>query len=141
MVAITIFWASVCEVFFFLLGVVCKGLAAAFQGLLTTIGEVIKVVVWAAIAVIALLLFGLIIASIATGSLIELIGLVVVLLVVLAIGYCLVGWLGALIFAVALVVAEFILAFTEDLFESAAYYCEEAYSYFLSIIINRIEKC
>ena len=141
MVAITIFWACAFAVFFFLLGVVCKGLAAAFQGLLNTIGEFIKYMAWAAIAVIVLFLIGLIVSSIAAGSLIELIGLVVVLLVVLAIGYFLVGWLGALIFAVALVAAEFILAFTEDLFESAAYYCEEAYSYFLSIIINRIEKC
>ena len=142
MVAITIFWASAFAVIFFLLGVVFKGLAAAFNALMSSsIGKFFKYIGLAAITVIVLFIIGLIITSIMYGSIGEIILFVVLLIVVLAICYYLVGWLGVIILTVAVVAAEYILFATSFVLEHASAFCEKAYIHFLRIIINRIEKC
>lgn len=142
MVAITIFWASAFAVIFFLLGVVFKGLAAAFNALMSSsIGNFIKYAAAAAITVIVLFIIGMIVTSIMDGAIGAVIGLIVLLIVVLAICYYLVGWLGAIILTVAVVAAEYILFATSFVLEHASFFCEKVYIHFLRIIINRIEKC
>ncbi|MCH5337980.1 MAG: hypothetical protein J1E03_04300 [Acetatifactor sp.] len=142
MVAVTIFWASAFAVIFFLLGVVFKGLAAAFNALMgSSIVKFFKFTGLAAITVVVLFIIGLIVSSIIDGSIGAIIGFIVLLIVVLAIAYFLVGWLGAIILAVAVVAAEYILFATSFVLEHASYFCEKAYIHFLRIIINRMEKC
>lgn len=142
MVAITIFWASALAMIFFLLGVVFKGLAAAFNALFSSpIVKFCKYVGLTALIVVVLFVIGLIEVSMSNGTLGSIITIFVILIVILAIGYGLVGWLGDILWGASAEASNKLLEMTSYVLEHGAAFCDEVYGRFLRIIIDRIKKC
>lgn len=132
---------AILAIVFFLLGVACKGMASAVNSAVETI------IMGIAIAVLGILLIGVL-------WLVYLIGYAIIearilevleLLIALVIGAVLVimfgGWLGIVVLEIAVSVAITVVQILSVLLETAAIACENAYAYFLNILVKQLEKC
>lgn len=140
MVAFVIFWASFFALVFFVLGVIFKALASAFNALLSSI-KVLSLGALAAIIVIALFLLYVIVEGIVRGALLSVIGTIVMFLVVLGVLGAILGGLGAALLEFIVTVSLLILDIVSGVLEWLAEVCENEYIKFLRIIINRLDKC
>ena len=141
MVAFVIFWSATFAIFFFVLGIIFKGLASAFNALLSSIGGVLAIGGLAALAGIALyLLYGIIDGIIKEGFW-SVLGMIVLLVIEIGIIGAIVGGLGAMILEIVVSIAVFILSIISAVLEGAAGLCERSYAKFLTAIIKRLDKC
>ena len=141
MVAFVIFWSAVFAVIFFILGIIFKGLASAFNALLTSIGSILAVGFLTGFALVALYLLYIITDGIITKGFSAVLGWIVLFIIDVAIVGALVGGLGALLLNIVVVIAEYILLAVSCVLEKAAAICETMYAKSLSAIFNRLDKC
>lgn len=140
MVAFVIFWAAFFALVFFVLGIIFKALASAFNALLSSI-KVLSLGALAAIIVIALFLLYVIVEGIVRGALLSVIGAIVMFLVVLGVLGAILGGLGAALLELIITVSLLILDIVSGVLEWLADGCERGYIKFLRVIINRLDKC
>lgn len=141
MAAFVIFWSAMFAVLFFVLGIIFKGLASAFNALLSSCGGIIAMGGLAALVAIALSLLYAIVDGIVTRGVGEVIGMIVLLMIEIGIFGALVGGLGSLLLSIVTIVAEYLLHATSYVLEGAAAICEKGYAKSLLAIMKRIDKC
>ncbi len=141
MVAIAIFWAALFCIIFFLLGAICKGLAAVFNALISSIVAILGIAFLVLLGVIGLYTIYSIVDGIITGRIGEVFGLIVLFVIGIGLLVLLFGWLGNIMLSIALKICELILSAISFVLERGAAICEKAYAHFLLVIVNRLEKC
>lgn len=141
MVALVIFWASFFCLIFFLLGAICKGLASAFNALLSSLGLVLAIAFYAGAGALLLYLLHDIIDGIITSGLLEMIGAIVIYILLISLIVGLVGSIGAFLLGLAVEIGLLILGIVSYVLEGAASLCEKAYGHFLLVITNRLDRC
>lgn len=141
MVAFVIFWSAAFAIIFFMLGIFFKGLASAFNALLSSLGSVLAIGGLAALAGIALFLLYGIIDGIIKDGFWSVVGTIIMFLIVLGIVGAIIGGLGAMILEIVVVVVGYALVIISAVLEWAADLCERAYAKFLKAIISRLDKC
>lgn len=141
MVAFVIFWSAFFALLFFVLGVIFKALASALDALLYSIGRLLAFGGLTALAVIALSLLYAIVDGIIKNGLLSVIGAIVGFVIVLGIFGAILGRLGAALLELVVTVALFVLDVVSGVLEWLADRCERGYIKFLTVIINRLDKC
>lgn len=135
-----IFWAAIFAIIFFLIGVVCKGLASVFNGAVKTITFVGAIGLLGGLAAVALCLIYAIVHGIITEGFMSVLELIIMFLFEIGIIILVIGWLGPIIVEVIAFVVMLVVGFVSDVLEFAADACERAYGYFLNAIIKQLEK-
>lgn len=152
MIAFVIFWSSIFSILFFLLGIFFNALAAAFNALATSLVDILKKLVWVALAELVLfLLYALADQVVISGFLASMgmlvSGVVMTIFLVVVIVVLYLTWglpitiiAGATIGGCASFVAV-ILVCISGFLEWLAGLCEKIYGKFLGIVISSVEKC
>lgn len=135
-----IFGAAVMAIIFFGLGVVCKGLASAFNGGIETAAFIAKICLWSGIGIVALYLLCVIVNGIVSGNVLAVIGTIILSIVYIGIVVLFVGWLWKIIFMLVQLIVTFVMNLVYLILEFAAATCERAYAYFLNAIIQQLQK-
>lgn len=141
MVALVIFWSSFFCLIFFLLGGIFKGLASAFNALLSSIGLVLTIAFFSGAVAFVLWLLYDIIDGIITSGFLAVLGTIIIFVIVVGLIIGLVGSFGVVLLELAAVIGIYILTAVSFVLEGAASLCEKAYGHFLFVITNRLEKC
>lgn len=141
MITVVFLGAAFFCIFFFLLGVVFKGMAAMFKAFLTSIATVIRVAVMAGGCFTVLYIVYFVVETIIAGRLGELIVMLLIGGVCFFILTFLFILVGSIILSFVIQVVEIFIDVISTILEGAANICERAYEYFLSIIVNRLERC
>lgn len=141
MVAFVIFWSATFAIIFFILGIIFKALASAFNALLASIGGVLAIGGLAGLAGIALYLLYAIIDGIIKEGFWSVVGTIVMFFIVLGIFGAIIGGLGAVLLEIIVSVAVFVLEIISGILEWLAMTCEKGYAKFLTAIIKRLDKC
>ena len=139
--AFIIFWAAVFAIIFFLVGVVCKGLASVFNGAVETITFVGAISLLGGLAAVALYLIYAIVNGIITEGFMSVLGTIFMFFLYIGIISLLIGWLGTIIVEIVAYVVTLVMGIVSGILEFAADACERAYGYFLNAIIKQLEKC
>lgn len=132
---------AILAIFFFLLGVACKGLASAVNSAVETI------ILGTAVAVLGVLLIGalwliyMIGFGLITARMWEILELLILLAVLGVVIFLFVGWIGLIALEIAVYFVIAVVKITSDFLENAAFVCEKAYAYFLDILVKQLEKC
>lgn len=137
MVTFIIFWAALFALVFFVLGVIFKALASAFHALLFSIGRALAVGGLAGLAALVLYSLYAIVNGIARGDLITVIEAIVVVVLVLCLFGAIVVYLGAILLEFVFKILEIV----SGILEWFADRCEKGYINFLTVIVNRLNKC
>lgn len=141
MATLVIFWSATFAIIFFILGIFFKGLASAFNALMTSIGGVLAVGGLAGLAGIALYLLYAIIDGIIKDGFWSVVGTIFLLFILIGLVGALIGGLGAAILEIAVTIAIYALTILSAFLEWAANLCERSYAKFLKAIISRLDKC
>lgn len=141
MVTFVIFWAALLAIIFFVLGIVFKGLASAFNALMSSVGAIIGFAALALLIGGALYSLYAIVDGIITKGLGEVIGMIFLFLFELGLVGALVGPLGSLLINAATVIVQLFLVATSFVLEGAAAICQKGYDKFLTVIFKRLDKC
>lgn len=141
MVALVIFWASFFCLVFFLLGAICKGLASAFNALLSSLGLVLIIAFYTVVGALLLYMLHDIVDGIITSGLLKMIGTIILFTLLVSLIVAIVGSIGVFLLGLAVEIGLLILGAISCILEGAASLCEKAYGHFLLVITNRLEKC
>ena len=141
MVGIVVFWASFLALLFFLLGIMFKALASAFNALLAATGKIVIYGGIAALGTLAVFLLCSIISGIITDGILSVLKDIVGFAIVAGVVFFLFGAIGAAIIEVIVSVAEAIIGFISAVLEGISDFCENRYHSFLSAIMKRLDRC
>lgn len=141
MVAFVIFWASALTMLFFVLNVLFKALASAFNALLSSLAGIVAIGGLAALAVLALFLLYAVIDKIVTQGIGSAILAIFLLLVGIGAAGAIFGGLGTMLLSIVVYIAAGFFTAISFVLEGAAAICETGYAKFLSIIQERIDRC
>ena len=117
MVGIVVFWASFLALLFFLLGIMFKALASAFNALLAATGKIVIYGGIAALGTLAVFLLCSIISGIITDGILSVLKDIVGFAIVAGVVFFLFGAIGAAIIEVIVSVADAIIGFISAVLE------------------------
>ncbi len=135
-----IFWAAAMCIVFFLLGVICKGCAALFRGLLNSLGKTTVISILLGLCLVGLFLIYAVANEIAINGFGSAVGGLIGLIAAGAISIGIIVWFGEIIIGFFIIIGEAMITVVSTILEKASNYCERIYIHFLQIIIKRIEK-
>ena len=141
MVTITIFFAAIFTLLFFILGIVFKGLASAFDSLLESIDELIKYGKWILSVYAAMSVSVIVIDRIIKDGMSSVLAQGVEIAVSLFFIWLLLGSTGGFLEEIIESILYIISDYTSFALEFIADKCEIAYAKFLGIIVKNLDKC
>ncbi|WP_031547769.1 hypothetical protein [Oribacterium sp. FC2011] len=140
MVAFGIFWCAAFAILFFILGVIFKALASAFNALLTTLVNLIALGVLVGLVELAIYMLCSTIQGIITEGFFAVLGSFLMFAVALVIFIVLVGGLGFMIFGLMVSLVSLLAGAVSSILDWIAETCEKQYARMLKSLINRIDK-
>lgn len=141
MVTFVIFGAAALAILFFFLEVFFKVLSSAFNALLSSGGLVLKIGIIASMTAIALYLLYSAVDGIINNGFWSTLGNIIICAIFIVVAVSLIGGFGSLIISFVVVAVDFILELLDFILEYASYIFEKFYTKFMTIIINRLDKC
>lgn len=141
MVAFVIFWSATFAIIFFVLGIIFKALASAFNALLIAIVEVFVIGGLVGLVGIALYLLYAIIDGIIKEGFWSVGGMIIIFFIVLGAFVAIIGDTGKVLLDIVVTVAMFVLEIISSILECFAMTCEKGYAKFLAAITKRLDKC
>ena len=135
-----IFIAAVFTVLFFVLGVIFKGLASMFNGVVNSVSFIAAIGFLGGLTAGGLYLVYTIVNGIMTDGIMSVIGNILMFFLYVVIIFMFVGWLGQIALMVIAAVISVAMGLVSDILDFAAMACECAYAYFLKAIVNQLEK-
>lgn len=145
MAAFIIFWAALLCVVFFLLGVLFKGLASLFQGILMSVTGTLAITLLVGFG--ELIVFGILFMAVGirdwgvANMILTIVVDTVLISIIVVIVLILIGGPGAVLLSITLLALEYVIGLVSMVLGGAAVACEKAYVFFLSIIIKQLDKC
>lgn len=141
MASFVIFWSAIFAIIFFVLGIIFKALASAFNSLLTSLGIILAIGGLTSLVGIGLFLMYAIVDGITKEGFKSVIGILVMMIVDIVILIAIVVGLGAGLFRIIVAIGRFVLSIISNILEFFAVIFENEYAKFLKAIINRLDKC
>lgn len=141
MVAFVIFWSAAFAITFYVLGIIFKGLASAFNALLMAIGRLISIGGITALAGVAVYLIYAITHGILKEGAGAVISEIIMFVVVFGIIISVIGGLGDLIMGIAIMILGAVIDVVSTVLEWTSVFFERIYEKCLKAIIGRLDKC
>ena len=142
-----IFWAAVLAILFFILTFIFKGLSSIFESITEALGTVILLGMYGGMIAGVLFIIYLIGNAIAADELKYLgLGIVILLVTIIVLVGIVVAFFGAVVALIISIIHSIryllisIVLWTATILETIGDYCEIAYKFFLSIIMNQLQK-
>ncbi len=141
MVAFVFFWSAFWGIFWFVLTVFFRLIMSTLNAILSTLGKVFKVV--GVILLVSLVLFLLVslISGIINGTLMDMLGSLLITAVSIGIMILLFGSLGAALFELAVTILTGIFAVIEGIILLLVEFCESRFRKAFTPFINKMDKC
>lgn len=135
-----VFWLSLFAVLLFLLGVVCKGMAAFFNGVVQAVVFIGSLLFLVGFAMGAIYIIYLLVTTVLTEGFMAAIGAIICLFLWIALFSALLGWLGKIVVFIITKIVTTLMNIVSKILEFFAGACERAYGYLLNVIIKQLEK-
>lgn len=140
MTTLTIFWVAILAIVFFLLWVICNGLASVLSATFNTIILTIK----AGLIGIGLMIFIYLlyetIEGISTMGAFDIMSMIILQIATIVLLMAVLGGVGGFVGGIIFSIISYIFTIILFALEEIANLSERIYGYFLNIIVNRLEK-
>ena len=133
-----IFWSAIFAIFFFVLGIFFKALAATLAALNSTLEDLLPITGIAVFSGIGLYLLYAIVDGIITEGLVSVLGMIASLAIVLLIAFAIFGGLATELIGLIIGFLLLVIDIVEDFLEMMALLCEGGYAKFVMIMIKRL---
>ena len=133
-----IFWSAIFAIFFFVLGIFFKALAATLAALDSTLKDLLPITGIAVFSGIGLYLLYAIVDGIITEGIVSVLGMIASLAIVLLIVFAIFGGLATGLTELIIYLILLAIDTVEMCLETMAFLCESGYAKFVMIMIKRL---